>query len=331
HEFGSLLDVVKDEGFLALERSSRGKEEQQVGSSRERGSETKPAEPPNWPTVIELAGALLDRTHDLRAVHLLARGLTNTQGLAGLATALGLARDLLDRYWDSVHPGLVFDGEADPLVRMNALAAFATPEGMLGDVRAVQFLKSAAFSVSMRDIENVLDRSVGASKTGVNADQLRAAIDEALGKDPLALGDAKAIASVIEAIQTTLLKHLEPALLPDFQGLLSLVMPIAALVEERRALLLPPADGATPGVAGSTSTATQVAVGIGELRSRDDALRALDRVCDYLGRNEPTNPAPLLIRRAQRIMTMPFIDIIRELAPDATKQVENIAGARSQT
>jgi len=44
-------------------------------------------------------------------------------------------------------------------------------------------------------------------------------------------------------------------------------------------------------------------------------------------RNEPTNPAPLLIRRAQRVMTMPFLDIIRELAPEAAGQVENITGS----
>jgi type VI secretion system protein ImpA len=54
-------------------------------------------------------------------------------------------------------------------------------------------------------------------------------------------------------------------------------------------------------------------------------------VCEFLARNEPTNPAPLLIRRAQRIMTMPFLDIIRELAPDATGQVETITGAGSQS
>jgi hypothetical protein len=36
----------------------------------------------------------------------------------------------------------------------------------------------------------------------------------------------------------------------------------------------------------------------------------------------------LLIRRAQRVMTMPFLDIIRELVPEAVGQVENIAGMR---
>ena len=47
-----------------------------------------------------------------------------------------------------------------------------------------------------------------------------------------------------------------------------------------------------------------------------DAHRALERVCEWIERNEPSNPAPLLIRRAQRLMSKSFIDIIRDLAPE---------------
>jgi type VI secretion system protein ImpA len=62
--------------------------------------------------------------------------------------------------------------------------------------------------------------------------------------------------------------------------------------------------------------------------SRDQALRALDKVCAYLERAEPTNPAPLLIRRAQRLMSMSFLEIMRDMAPDALGPVHNIAGVR---
>jgi type VI secretion system protein ImpA len=81
-----------------------------------------------------------------------------------------------------------------------------------------------------------------------------------------------------------------------------------------------------PARAAAAGDDARTVVGVGDIRSREDAIRALERVCDFLARNEPTNPAPLLIRRAQRVMTMPFLDIIRELAPDAAGQVENITG-----
>jgi type VI secretion system protein ImpA len=68
------------------------------------------------------------------------------------------------------------------------------------------------------------------------------------------------------------------------------------------------------------------AIAAGAMRSRDDAIRLLDMVCQYLERNEPTNPAPLLIRRAKRLMTMDFMEIIRDLAPDGLTQIQTIAG-----
>ena len=52
----------------------------------------------------------------------------------------------------------------------------------------------------------------------------------------------------------------------------------------------------------------------------------LDRVCDYLDRHEPTNPAPLLIRRAQRLMTMNFLEIVREMAPEGLDSLQKITG-----
>ena len=64
----------------------------------------------------------------------------------------------------------------------------------------------------------------------------------------------------------------------------------------------------------------------GELRTREDALRLLDRICDFIERSEPSSPAPLLIRRAQRLMTMNFVEILEDIAPDGLTQARNITG-----
>ncbi len=64
----------------------------------------------------------------------------------------------------------------------------------------------------------------------------------------------------------------------------------------------------------------------GELRSRQEAIRALDLVCRYLERHEPTNPAPLFIRRAQRLMTKNFMDIVKDLLPDSLANLERLTG-----
>ncbi|MBS1173145.1 MAG: type secretion system protein TssA, partial [Proteobacteria bacterium] len=74
--------------------------------------------------------------------------------------------------------------------------------------------------------------------------------------------------------------------------------------------------GTIEGAAMTPGAALQVS---GEIRSREDAIRLLDKVCAYLDRNEPSNPAPLLIQRAKRLMTMSFVDIIRDMAPDGVE------------
>jgi len=322
-------DLQYDQDFLALEAAARGKPEQQYGTT------IIPAEEPDWGSVVKAASALLDRAHDLRVLVQLARGTTHTEGMRGLADALGVARDWLARYWDSVHPSLLVDGEPEPEIRMYAIGAFADPEALVRDLRGADFLRSAGLQVTVRDVEKILDPKIGRSDAGVVPEQLRAALVDALGKDPAALREPGEILAAITAIRTDLLQHLEPSEMPDFTALVDVLKPAGALVDELRAQVAGAAvaDGAPPDAsvadgAGATGAATRA---VGDIRSRDDALRALDRVCDFLARNEPTNPAPLLIRRAQRLMTMPFMDIIRELAPDSTGRVEIITGATTNT
>ncbi len=317
-------DLEYDQDFMALERAAQGKEEQQYGDK------VFAAEEPVWANVVDLATALMERTRDVRVVLLLGRGLTRTQGVSGASETLRLANDLLDRFWDDVHPRLVIDGEVDPMPRMNALAAFCDREKFLRDLRAADFLRTPAVTFTMRDVESILDQNVGKADSGLGPDQLRAAIGEAIAADPAALPETAALAQALDALRGTLQKHLEPSMLPDFEPLTALVKPVARTVEEIRAAATSATAGGAGEGAGAGGAGGGAVMTVGDVRSREDALRALDRVCDFLSRNEPTNPAPLFIRRAQRLMTMPFMDIIRELAPDAEQQVETITGARRE-
>ena len=55
-------------------------------------------------------------------------------------------------------------------------------------------------------------------------------------------------------------------------------------------------------------------------------MRTLKLICDYYARSEPSSPVPLLLKRAQRLATGSFLDILRDLAPDALTQVEKVLG-----
>ena len=52
----------------------------------------------------------------------------------------------------------------------------------------------------------------------------------------------------------------------------------------------------------------------------------LEKICEFIEKTEPANPAPLFIRRGQRLMTKNFVEIMQELAPDSLNQIKQITG-----
>jgi type VI secretion system protein ImpA len=64
----------------------------------------------------------------------------------------------------------------------------------------------------------------------------------------------------------------------------------------------------------------------GGISSRDDVLRAIDGITAYYAKHEPASPIPMLLGRCRRLVTMDFIDIVRELVPEAMAQIEALQG-----
>ena len=89
------------------------------------------------------------------------------------------------------------------------------------------------------------------------------------------------------------------------------------------------ADSTSPDAAASSVAPPAAAGGaaaVGAIASRADVVRTLERACEWIERHEPSNPAPLLIRRAQRLMSKNFMEIMRDLAPDGLDQIQRLAG-----
>jgi type VI secretion system protein ImpA len=91
------------------------------------------------------------------------------------------------------------------------------------------------------------------------------------------------------------------------------------------------ADGPTAQDGAVQSAASNAAAGIsGEVRSRADVSRALDRICDYYRRTEPASPIPLLLERARRLIDKDFMAILRDLTPGGLSEAEVFAGREQQ-
>ena len=318
-------DLEYDPDFIALEQAARGKPEQQFGDT------VVPAEEPDWIQVKKQAQALLSRSKDLRVAMLLTRALTCLEGMAGLAAGLHLTEQLLSRYWDQVHPLLDPDEGNDPTMRLNALAPLGDPETLLRDVRNMNMFGTGKLGrLSARTILLALEKLPPAEDEAVpSRTEIESVVHAAATDDPASLQALRDAMQTIGMLYALLAEKVGYDRAPDIKPLTDLLKPVAQLCDAVLGAGAQSAAAAGEEVlvenTGTSGAASPVASS-GEIRSREDAVRLLERVCEFMERTEPANPAPLFIRRAQRLMSKSFVEIIQELAPDSLDQIQRITG-----
>ncbi len=63
-----------------------------------------------------------------------------------------------------------------------------------------------------------------------------------------------------------------------------------------------------------------------KLTSRQDVERCFELICDYYQEFEPSSPIPVLINRSKKLVQMDFLDIVKEMMPDALEQIIKLGG-----
>jgi type VI secretion system protein ImpA len=324
-------DLEYDPAYLEAFRTSLGAPERRMGDT------VVAAEEPDWRQVQALAGDLLTRSKDLRVAVLLTRALSHLQGLEGLAAGLALIRDMLARYWDQLHPHLDPEDGNDPTARVNSLLDLCDREHLLDCLRTAPLVRSPVFGpLAYRDIE-VSEGKISPSPGGKALDAATVnAIFQDCDVDALK-ASASAAASArdqVRAILDTLAAQIRTDQLPNLDPLAEVLAAIGKTLQSHLALRLPETTDslesetsesqpdAGTGVAMAPGTRTTA----GQIGSRDDVVRAIDRICDYYSRYEPSSPVPLLLQRARRLATGSFVDIVRDLAPGALAEIEKVCG-----
>ncbi len=316
-----------DAAFLALDQACQGKPERQSGDA------LIPAKEPDWSDARQQAVTLLGRTKDLRVAVALTRSLTHTDGIAGLNAGLQLLEQMLSRFWDTVHPQLDPEDDYDPTMRINALAPLVDTEAGLRDLRHAWFIRSRAVGqVTVREVEVALGKlPPPAEGASVSQDQVESMARAVVAEDPEALSAARDAAAALRSLHGLLVEKVGAERALDVRPLATVLSSLVQVCNAVSASVEAPQESAeaAPAAAAEGAVAPPLQVS-GEIRSRADAIRLLDKVCDFLERTEPSNPAPLLIKRAKRLMTMNFVDILRDLVPESVAQVESIAGIKQE-
>lgn len=308
-------DLEYDPSFLAMQQAGQGKPETQYGDM------IQPAQEPDWPVVMREALGLATRTRDLRVATWLARAGARLEGLPGAVRGLRLCHALLESQWSGVHPRLDESEGNDPTARVSAILPLAHPEAGLADLRAAT-LTGKRTALAVRQIELASGAVEPAAGESVPSEVgVRQGVAEALAEMPELAGHMEAAHAAVTGIAGVLEKNLEASQTPDLGALRKLLQRVAETAREASGSGADAAAG-DAGAAGAGAAARMP----GGIASREDASRMLGRVCEWIEKNEPSHPAPLLIRRAQRLLSMDFLEIIKDIAPDGLGQIERLAG-----
>jgi type VI secretion system protein ImpA len=333
-------DLQYDPEYLDLFKLAKGKEESQFA----------PGEEPNWRDVKTACIKLLKRTKDLRVMLLLALALLKTDGIHGLVAGMEALKELLEKYWPNLHPALDED-DGDPLERINTISSLSPPPPAYNDpMRFAQRVREVPLTLSRVGKFSLADLVAPA---GGSAAVDPKAIDAAFDESPIdhlqdMLEKSKRATTALTGIDTVLTEKVGARKAINFDDLHKAFRDVSMVVAERltkRGFGAAPTGAETVGTpqptgefeTGSGATAAAGAgpgrvgtsVATGEIRSAQDVVAAIERICQYYERNEPSSPIPLLLKRAKRLVSKSFIDIVRDLSPDALAKLEVISGEKA--
>ncbi len=337
-------DLSDQTQFDELARLLKGKPEVDVGSVK------KPAEPPDWRELQGKSAEYLTKSKHLGVALMFCGGALQTSGLMGFRDGLQLVRRLVEQYWPTIYPPLDVEENNDPTQRLNLLGSLNSPRGTLRpDVQQwlaiIDYLYTAPLCRPKGAEPVTLEVAVNAHRRAENkpAESGEAAAAPT-GLDMNQVGKAFRAASVteVEANLAAVSESLEA--LTALDHFLTQVLGAGNTIsfDELHKVLLElqnvlrtnlPGGAVEAGAVGSTGETaaggfgTQAAAAnamsiSGTVQSRDDVVRAIDAICNYYRQVEPSSPVPYLLRRAQKVARMNFLEAMQELqlaSPDALR------------
>jgi type VI secretion system protein ImpA len=89
----------------------------------------------------------------------------------------------------------------------------------------------------------------------------------------------------------------------------------------------PSGDMGDPGAAASEAAGGSGAGGeafTGSIASRADVLRAIDAITEYYRQREPGSPVPFALRRARDWVSLDFLQVLEDIAPNSLDEAKRV-------
>jgi type VI secretion system protein ImpA len=282
----------------------------------------KPPESPEWVEIRDKAQDALAKSKDLRLLAQLGTALLRTDGVPAYASTLQVASEWLRRYWNEVYPRV----DEDAIFRRNALNCFGDPMAVVDALRRLPLVRSRQHGMfSLRDIDISTRQLVPADgEPVVDQNQINSAFSSTALAELAGLqaSVAGAVAS-LQAIDTTMRESGGSEATPNFDLLATHLSKMNQALRAQLALHPDRHADAQSDPQASPSTTFD-----GAIRSRQEAIRALDEVAAFFRQTEPSSPIPLFLDRAKRLVSKDFLEVLADIAPDAVSQARAAGGLK---
>lgn len=278
----------------------------------------------NWLDIREKSERLLMACNDLRVIIWFMRAGFHTLGVAALWQGIKLIDDLLTAK-EKIYPLLADEPEGSG--HAAALGWLSTPS-CLSDLKKTRL--SADIGLTFEALhENALhraDSTIGFAELIVmldNADSYYQAQNM-----PVLFNQLVFVGDALERIEQYANQSSDGYLL-ECRNLRLAISKLAAQLSGLNLAVEKPFSDA---VYDDNSLADIVQVTAdnarfdGKIRTRQEAILMLDKIIDYFKTYEPSHPAPIFIRRSQKMIGMEFENIVEELMPDAMSSLKQFIG-----
>jgi len=280
---------------------------------------------PEWSLVANRATEALCRSKDLRLLAYLGSAVLRTDGLPAFAETLTVASQWLETYWKETYPRI----DEDAILRRNALNCFADQMAILDGLRRMPLANNRQHGTfSLRDIEIASGLVPADGETPPDEARINAAFGAMSREDITKLQDSVARAqTAVTRIAAKMRDDGGRDAAPSFDPLSSQLAKIDRVLRTQLALRGDGPESNGNGEGGDAEQGGGPSIS-GVVRSRQDAIRALDAVSAFFRNNEPSSPVPLILDRAKRLVSKSFLEVLADIAPEALGQARSAGGLK---
>lgn len=292
----------------------------------------------DWPQVAKQCTKLLcENSKDIRLAMWLAEALSKTDGFAGLAQGYNLLAELIDRFWEHIHP---LPENNDQENRIGNLSWLANCSARL--INEIPITDSPRGYYSMSDYEAARTLQATLDRDPDNADKLAAdkitfAQIDAIQRDTspafytTLVQDTKACAEALEKLDAACNEKLGLDG-PSFAMARDALSNVATLIN--RFAVQPDAIDNLSSIdseaieSGNSLSQTSDTVFGGVIKSRSQALQQLRIIANYFRATEPHSPVAYIADKAAQWGEMPLHAWLQTVVKDqgALAHIEELLG-----